>query len=117
KKLDKFMSLAELNQLIETLDLKNGISMDWAILILAKTGLRFAECLGLTPADFDFENRTLTVNKTWDYKYHTGFAPTKNSSSIRTISIDWQITAQLKPLIEDLPKDEPIFIEKNKDGS
>lgn len=116
-KADKFMGLVELNKLIEELDLENGINMDWAILLLAKTGLRFAECIALTPNDFNFENRTLTINKTWDYKFNTGFAPTKNHSSIRTIGIDWQIIAQLKPIIDKLPKDEPIFVEKLNDGS
>lgn len=117
KKLDKFMGLAELNKLIESLDLENGINRDWAVLLLAKTGIRFAECLGITPNDLNFEDRTLTIDKTWDYKTSTGFAPTKNHSSIRTIAIDWQIIAQLRPLLEDLEADEPIFISKEENGT
>lgn len=117
KKPEKFMGLSELNRLIETLELSQNLNKDWVILILSKTGLRFAECMGLTPDDFDFDRRKMTINKTWDYKSNSGFAPTKNKSSMRTIDIDWQITAQLKPLIENLQRDEPIFIEKNENGS
>ena len=61
------------------LDLSGGPSWDWLILIVAKTGLRFSEALGLTPEDFDFAHQTLSVNKTWDYKNGGGFVPTKNA--------------------------------------
>ena len=48
------------------------------ILLISKTGLRFAEALGVTPADFDFAHQTLNISKTWDYKSSKGgFAPTK----------------------------------------
>lgn len=114
KKKEKFISLVELNKLIDTLDLTHGITKDWVILLLAKTGIRFAECMGLTPADFDFDNRAISINKTWDYKTNTGFAPTKNSSSVRVIEIDWQITAQLRPLIDGMPDNEPIFVQKGR---
>lgn len=63
-------------------------SYDFIIYLSAMTGLRFSEVLGLTVKDIDFKNKLLTVNKTWDYKYHTGFKPTKNLSSIRTIDVD-----------------------------
>ena len=106
-----------LNRLIEALELQECLSRDWVILLLAKTGVRFSEVLALTPADFDFEKLTVTIDKTWNYKGDSGFIPTKNLSSIRTIGIDWQITAQLKPLIENLPADEPIFVPKDGGGN
>lgn len=116
KKKKKFISLDDLSKLIEVLDLQNGLSRDWVILLLAKTGMRFSEVLALTPEDFDFEKLTVTVDKTWDYKNDGGFIPTKNLASIRTIGIDWQITAQLKPLIDNLPVDDPIFVPKDDSG-
>lgn len=115
-KKNKYLGLSEINSLVETLNLKT-LSMDWIILVLAKTGLRYSEVIALTPNDLDFENLTLTVSKTWNYKKNGGFVPTKNESSVRTISIDWQITAQLSSLIKDLPRDEPIFVEKLPNGS
>ena len=106
----KFMSLEELGKLIDTLDLSSLETMDWAILILAKTGLRFAECMALTVQDFNFQDLTLTVNKTWNYKKGGGFSPTKNQSSIRVIEIDWQIAAQLQPLVEDMRPTDLVFV-------
>lgn len=50
------------------------------------TGMRFAEVIGLTRDDIT-PNR-IDVNKTWDYKTSTGFALTKNDSSIRKVDID-----------------------------
>ena len=106
----KFMSLEELGKLIDTLDLSSLETMDWAILILAKTGLRFAECMALTVQDFNFQDLTLTVNKTWNYKKGGGFSPTKNQSSIRVIEIDWQIAAQRQPVVEDMRPTDLVFV-------
>ncbi len=56
--------------------------------ILFHTGCRFAEALGLTFGDIDFENRSIKIDKTWDYKSGTGFVPTKNKSSNRVVAVD-----------------------------
>lgn len=117
KKKQKFMQTEELKKLLQSLDLISGINRDWFILIIAKTGIRFAEALALTPNDFDFENHLLSVEKTWDYKRTSGgFQKTKTNTSTRKISIDWQIVGQFRPLIQNLEPDEPIFIEKLVDG-
>lgn len=115
KKKPKFLSKAELEAMLNTLELGDTPSMDWLILVIAKTGLRYSEALALTPADFDFKNLQLSVTKTWNYKSKEGgFADTKNRSSIRKISIDWKLALQLSELTKNLPEDEPIFIEKGK---
>lgn len=116
KKKKKFLQKDELQKLVHSLDLSE-INMDWFILIVAKTGVRYAEALALTPNDFDWVNATVSISKTWDYKHSSGFKKTKTPSSIRTISIDWQIVGQFKPLIQDLQSNEPIFIEKKDDGT
>ncbi|EOV1464691.1 site-specific integrase [Listeria immobilis] len=112
----KFLQIDELKKLIGSLDLTE-ISSDWLVMLVAKTGIRYAEVLALTPSDFDWENQTVTIDKTWDYKQNTGFAKTKSSSSVRAIKIDWQIVGQFKPLVAKLPKEEPIFVEKLKNGT
>ncbi|SFH68934.1 site-specific integrase [Pisciglobus halotolerans] len=118
RKKNKFLQIDELTKLIRSLDLSNGINSDWLIMIIAKTGLRYAEALALTPADFDFDQNVLHVNKTWKYKSKDGgFVETKTSTSIRTIAIDWQIVGQFRPVIQGMPENEPIFVKKNKDGS
>ncbi|WP_163226813.1 site-specific integrase [Bifidobacterium choloepi] len=110
----KFLNQQELQQLLGKLDLGTEINWDYLILLIAKTGLRFAEALGLTPVDFDFQRQTLSISKTWDYKSPTGkFAPTKNSSSIRKIRLDWQLAMQFSQLIKNLPADQPIFIKND----
>ena len=112
----KFLSQAEAQKLVEDLDLGDKVNLDWLILLMLKTGLRFAEALGLTPEDFNFQNQTITMNKTWDYKGLEGgkFTETKNLSSMRTISLDWQMVIQFSNLIKDLPKSKPIFVEEGK---
>lgn len=106
----KYLNQFELHNLLEDLDLGNEINFDWLILLIAKTGVRYAEALGVTPKDFDFRTSTLSINKTWDYKTNTGFQPTKNKSSVRTIPIDFRLAMQFQNLIHDLPADKPIFV-------
>lgn len=106
----KFINQFELHTLLDTLELKNEISWEWMILLIAKTGIRFSEALALTPADFNFSRQSISVSKTWDYKGEGGFLPTKNQSSIRKVQIDWQTVIQFSQLIKDLPADQPIFV-------
>ena len=106
----KFLNQYELHKLLDDLDLVPQINMDWLILLIAKTGLRFSEALALTPKDFDLTHQTLFVSKTWDYKGNSGFLPTKNQSSIRKVPIDWQTVIQFAELLRDLPDNQPIFI-------
>lgn len=107
----KYLNQYELQALIRSLNLDEGLSLDWLILLIAKTGLRFSEALGLTPADFNYDKQSISVNKTWDYKSKKGgFAPTKNESSKRTILIDWQLLLKMTPLIQQLKEDQPLFV-------
>ena len=105
----KFINQFELHTLLDTLELKNEISWEWMILLIAKTGLRFSEALALTPADFNFSRQSISVSKI-PYKGDGGFLPTKNQSSIRKVQIDWQTVIQFSQLIKDLPEDKPIFV-------
>lgn len=112
KKHKKYLECDELDKLIKVLDLSgNDPTWDKFIFLLAKTGLRFAEALALTPADFDLDKLTLTVNKTWDHKSsHGGFKPTKTPSSMRTIAIDYKTARMIDRIIDQFPEDEPIFV-------
>ncbi|KYD07689.1 tyrosine-type recombinase/integrase [Saccharococcus caldoxylosilyticus] len=58
--------------------------------LLARTGLRIGEALALTWDDIDFENKTLTVNKTLVYPTNsTPYLSTpKSKASLRTIKLD-----------------------------
>ena len=50
----KYLNQFELHKLLDVLNLEGGISWDWLILLIAKTGLRFSEALAVTPDDFIF---------------------------------------------------------------
>jgi len=108
----KYLNQFELHTLLSDLDLSNVVSYDWIILLIAKTGMRFSEAIGLTPKDFDFAHQTLSISKTWDYKNKSGFQETKNKSSIRKIQLDWQTVTQFSGLLKNLPEDEPIFVKE-----
>lgn len=112
EKKPKFLNQYELHKLLDDLNLAQQINMDWLILLIAKTGMRFSEALALTPRDFDLSHQLLSVSKTWDYKGNGGFLPTKNDSSVRKIPLDWQTVIQFAELIKRLPEDEPIFANK-----
>jgi len=107
----KYLSLSQLTGLLSVLHLGGEASWDHFILLLIKSGLRFAEALGLTPSDLDTDKCTVTVSKTWDYKStDPGFAPTKNESSKRTVHLDQQTVALIRSVVQSLPTDQPIFV-------
>lgn len=108
----KYLNQHELHILLDDLDLTQEVNLDWFILLIAKTGLRFSEALALTPKDFDFAHQMLSISKTWNYKDGGGFLPTKNKSSVRKIHIDWQTIIQFSGLIKGLSADNPIFIKE-----
>ena len=106
----KYLNQYELHKLIDDLNLSSEINIDWMILLIAKTGMRFSEALALTPNDFDLAHQSLSVSKTWDSKGNGGFLPTKNQSSVRKIPLDWQTVIQFAELLRNIPEDKPIFI-------
>ena len=58
--------------------------------LILETGLRTGEMIGLTWDAVDFKNRTLTVNKTLEYRHENGFwraGPPKSQTSYRTIPL------------------------------
>ena len=114
-KKNKFLNIYELQKLLRHLDLGDELNWDWFILLVSKTGLRFAEALALTPEDFDFERQQIIVNKSWNYKTPIGnFQKTKNESSNRVVMVDWHLMNQFKSLIRNKESDWPIFVPHNK---
>lgn len=115
EKKPKFLNLYELQTLLRNLELTSEINWDWFFLLIAKTGLRFAEALALTPEDFDFEKQCIIINKSWDYKDKDGaFQPTKNPSSNRSVTVDWQLMQQFQNLVVNKVSNKPIFFEEGQ---
>ena len=97
----EYLSINELKQLIQALnaDLQPDNIKPYIILTAIYTGARFSEILALTWNDIDYLHRMISINKSIDYHYMTGFKPTKNESSKRTIRVNdelLRILSQLK---------------------
>lgn len=77
-----------------------------------RTGLRFAELLGITPKDVDLKNKMLTINKTWLYKQRakSDFGETKNQSSKRTIILDDLAIKYISNYLPTCGENEPVFV-------
>lgn len=108
----KFMEIEDMRKLIQELKHENTPEANF-FLILLKTGLRFAEALGITLNDVDFDKKTVTINKTLDYKKHRegtrSFVPTKNKYSVRTIVVDDAVLYMLWKNAKGADQDESIF--------
>lgn len=112
EKKQKFMEIEDMKKLIQELKHENTSEANF-FLILLKTGLRFAEALGITLNDVDFKRKTVSINKTLAYKRNRkgtrAFAPTKNKYSIRTIIVDDAVLYMLWKNAKGADPDESIF--------
>ncbi|BDR59558.1 site-specific integrase [Xylocopilactobacillus apicola] len=73
----------------------------------AMTGARYSEVLALTWKDINFKEKTISINKSWDYSYTNQFKETKTPSSIRIIAID----SELVTLLKQLKKEQSNYFE------
>lgn len=83
----KFLTVDEQIKFLEAV--KKSFNYYQYALIL-ETGLRTGEMIGLTWDAIDWENRTLTVNKTMEYRYENAYwraGPPKTLQSYRTIPL------------------------------
>lgn len=82
--------------------------------LILETGLRTGEMIGLTWDAIDFQNRTLTVNKTLEYRYKQHFwraGPPKTQQSYRTIPLTDRAYEILKEIKDKRPwqKESPLL--------
>ena len=84
---DNFLELDKYLDLIERMKTRPD-KRDYVIIyLLAVSGMRFGECLGLTWDDIDFDKQLISINKAWDFLFKTGFKQTKNQQSVRKIPL------------------------------
>ena len=72
--------------------------------LLLETGLRTSELIGLTWDAIDWKKRTLTVNKTLEYRHKEGYwraGPPKTATSYRTIPLTNRAYDVLKECYDD----------------
>lgn len=108
RKDEKHLSYNETKALSKELFNRLDRGLGYYLLYLAlSTGMRFGELVGLTRKDFDFEDGTINIEKTWGYAKNspTGFGPTKNEE-IRIIKVN-KFTMDL---FEELFKNTPTNI-------
>ena len=84
--------------------------------MILETGLRTAELIGLTWDAIDFEKRTLTINKTLEFRYNSQTwraGPPKTPQSYRTIPLTDRACEILKSVWESREgrKESPILSE------
>ena len=75
--------------------------------LILETGLRTGEMIGLTWDAIDFQNRTLTVNKTLEYRHKQHFwraGPPKTKQSYRTIPLTDRAYEILKGIWDNRPE-------------
>jgi len=75
--------------------------------LILETGLRTGEMIGLTWDAIDFQNRTLTVNKTLEYRHKQHFwraGPPKTQQSYRTIPLTDRAYEILKGIWDSRPE-------------
>ncbi|MBB6285229.1 tyrosine-type recombinase/integrase [Geobacillus subterraneus] len=96
----KYLNFDEVKRLVA--EIKKGMKPKYMsryiILFAIATGARFSEIIGLTWDCVDFKNKTITINKTWDFKDKNDFSDTKTFDSKRTITIDDETLNMLKEL-------------------
>ena len=107
----KFLTRDEQRVFLETA--KRSRNYNQYALIL-ETGLRTGEMIGLTWDAIDFQNRTLTVNKTLEYRHKQHFwraGPPKTQQSYRTIPLTDRAYKILKEIKDKLPwqKESPLL--------
>ncbi|HFR3019300.1 TPA: tyrosine-type recombinase/integrase [Streptococcus pyogenes] len=63
--------------------------------VLAVSGMRFAEAMGLTWDDIDLNRQVFKVENTWDYSDTQDFDETKNEQSVREIPFNENVAKHL----------------------
>lgn len=94
----KFLTMEEQQKFLEAAKRSHNY---YQYALILQTGLRTGEMIGLTWDAIDFEKRTLTVNKTLEYRHKQGYwraGPPKTQQSYRTIPLTNQAYEILKEI-------------------
>ncbi|MEC1718421.1 site-specific integrase [Schinkia azotoformans] len=103
---EKHLNYKESEMLLKEICKRLDQGLGYSLLLLGLTsGMRFGELVGLTRSDFDFDNNTIRINKTWGYlkRHPEGFGPTKNEQSNRLIKMDGKTMGHFKNFFKNMP--------------
>lgn len=90
---ENFLTPVELNTLLKVAKETEHTTNYSFLLTIAYTGIRRGEACGLQWKNIDFDNNTITIERTRDSK---GARPPKTKNSYRTILVDEMVMKQLK---------------------
>ncbi|MGF3141293.1 tyrosine-type recombinase/integrase [Facklamia sp. P13064] len=113
----KYLSEHEVNKLLDVLNNGFNPSMTsrFALLLGVFTGARIGELLALKFEDYNHENDTISINKSFDYHYTKEVKSTKSLSSNRIIKLDKGISDKLAWFIT-YKKREKLINNRNPDN-
>lgn len=96
----KYLNIEEVKKLVKEIktNMQPRYISRYVILFGIATGARFSEIMGLTWDCVDFKNKTVTINKAWDFRDKNDLGNTKNFASVRTITIDQDTLNMLREL-------------------
>lgn len=96
----EYLSIEEINQLVSALldGIQSRYTSRYMILMAIFTGARLGEIMALTWHDIDYQNKTISINKSWNYLGGGGFKKTKTPSSVRTIRVNDKLLKRLLDL-------------------
>ena len=103
---EKHLNYNESKALFQELANRLDTGLGYYLLLLGlSTGMRFGELVGLTRKDFNFDEGTINIEKTWGYANTSpeGFGPTKNEESVRVIKVNQFTMNQFKKLFLKMP--------------
>lgn len=108
----EYLNLDELKRLttVTLAKLNPNFTSRYMILVGIYTGARIGEISALTWKDINFTDRTISINKSWDYMYKTGFKKTKSNASNRTI----RVNKKLLDILEQLKQNNSEMIFENQ---
>lgn len=98
----KYLSIRQINELVKSLkeDINPRYISRYMILTAIYTGMRLGEIMALQWGDINFNFKTITINKSYDYVSGGKIKPPKTESSNRTIRVNQSLLdllEQLKP--------------------
>lgn len=97
----KFLELETYERLIQDVRPTIHNQSHFFIYLVAKTGLRFSEALGLTLNSINREQLTIDISRTYKvYGSDKGWQPTKNAQSVRKVPIDKETLQAIDQYIE-----------------
>ena len=107
----KYLNYEEFNALERALldGLQPSYATRYVMLLSMYTGMRFGECLGLTWNCINFKNKTIRIDRGFDYRFTQEFTDGKTRNAKRVIAVSDKLLEILKMIPKDGERLFPIM--------